>query len=342
MLAVDPPLVREAAARPEFGIRAIGNYLPSGRIDCEALARRLDVSDYTLRSKIGFDSLAQKSGDEDTSDMAVAAIRDLLDRVDVQPTEIDCLAVVTQNPDNFGIPQVSALVHGKLDWPETVAAFDISLGCSGYVYALAIVSGFLLAQNGRRGVLVTADPYSKIVDPEDRGTALIFGDAATATLIERGAPWRIGASDFGTAGSMSASLAVDGQRRFRMHGKDVARFCMRAIPRSIGRTLSKNGLSIDQIGMVVLHQGSRFIVDGIASELGATGKTPFSAVTIGNTSSSSIPLALSGLLDEADEQSTDTFVLSSFGVGMSWASTVIKRHRGDSPNDRATPLGGRL
>lgn len=290
------------------------------------LAKRLGVSDYTLGTKIGFDTLSVKSDCEDTSDMACKAISDLLQRTGLSPDEISCMAVVTQNPDGFGIPQVSALVHGKLGWPEGLATFDISLGCSGYVYALSIVSGFLAAQNGKHGILVTADPYSKIVDIEDRGTALIFGDAATATLISRDAPWRLGASDFGTAGAMAGSLELDDHRKIRMRGKDVARFCVRAVPLSIERALEKNDLAMDDVDLVLLHQGSRFIVDSIGEALGASAKTPFSAAAIGNTSSSSIPLVLQGLL-RAPLRS-EALVLSSFGVGLSWASTVIRRQPG--------------
>lgn len=307
-----------------YGIREIGSYLPSTRIDCVELAKRLGVSDYTLGTKIGFDALAIKSESEDTSDMACKAVLDLMQRTGLLPDEISCMVVVTQNPDGFGIPQVSALVHGKLGWAESLATFDISLGCSGYVYALSIVSGFLAAQGGKHGILVTADPYSKIVDTDDRGTALLFGDAATATLISSDATWRIGASDFGTSGAMAGSLELDEGRKIRMRGKDIAKFCMREVPRSIERALEKNDLAMVDVDLVLLHQGSRFIVDGVGEMLGASEKTPFCAAAMGNTSSSSIPLALQDVLRAPIQP--QALVLSSFGVGLSWASTVIRRN----------------
>lgn len=253
--------------------------------------------------------------------MACLAIDDLLKKHPVDPNEIGCLIVVTQNPDGHGIPQVSAIVHGRLEWPRSMAAFDISLGCSGYVYALHLLACFLNSQSARYGVLVTADPYSKIVDSEDRDTALLFGDAATATLVSREGAWKIGASDFGTSGDYAGSLQVDELGRLRMLGKEVARCCIREVPRSIGRALALNNLSIEETDLMLLHQGSKFIVESIGNALGAMEKTPFFAQQTGNTCCSSIPLGLSRLLDDGSH--AKTIVLSSFGVGLSWGSTVI-------------------
>lgn len=308
--------------RFEHGISAIGTYVPSTRIRCVDRAEQLSISKDTLISRIGFDTLSIKSNCETTSDLACRAIDDLLSKHRVDPQEIGCLIVVTQNPDGYGIPQVSAIVHGRLGWPKTMAAFDISLGCSGYVYALNLLASFLNSMQARYGILVTADPYSKIVDPEDRDTALLFGDAATATLLARGAPWRIGASDFGTAGDHASSLLIDGERRLRMLGKEVARLCIKEVPRSIGRALERNELTLDEVDVVLLHQGSKFIVESIGEVLGAAEKTPFVAQEVGNTCCSSVPLGLVGLL-EGDHPARN-IVLSSFGVGLSWGSTVLR------------------
>lgn len=123
----------------DFGIEAIGVYIPDDKLVCADHRHRLGMSSDTLERRTGFTALARKHASEDTSDMACKAVLDLFDRSKLSPDQIDCLVVVTQNPDGYGIPQVSALVHGKLELPESIAAFDLSLGCSGYVYALSIV-----------------------------------------------------------------------------------------------------------------------------------------------------------------------------------------------------------
>lgn len=306
----------------DHGIAAIGTYVPQQRIRCADQAERLSISTETLLSRIGFDTLSLKSSGETTSDLACLAIENLLGKCDIDTQDIGCLIVVTQNPDGYGIPQVSAIVHGRMGWPKTMAAFDISLGCSGYVYALNLLASFLRSMDARYGVLVTADPYSKIVDPEDRDTALLFGDAATATLLARDAAWKIGASDFGTSGDHAGSLLIDGDRRLRMIGRDVARCCIKEVPYSIGRALEKNALTLEEVDVVLLHQGSRFIVESIGNALGAAEKTPFVAQDVGNTCCSSVPLGLVDLLEDACP--ARTIVLSSFGVGLSWGSTVLR------------------
>ena len=322
------PATREVVSAPEphvagtdYGIADIGVYIPEQRIDTAARAPELGIPASTLQNRIGFTALARKAGHEETSDLAYRAVQDLLRRHPVDPNDIGCLVVVTQNPDGTGIPQVSALLHGKLGWPATVPAFDVSLGCSGYVYGLAIVSGFLATRNAKAGILVTADPYSKIVDPDDRGTALLFGDGASATLIERHGPWRLGRFDFGTAGQHAHYLHTDDRRRLRMDGQAVARFCLREIPRSIERTLSANGLALADVDRILLHQGSRCVVEDIAKAIGAETKTLFVAADIGNTASSSVPIALRCVIEEAPK--TCTILLSTFGVGMSWGTVSV-------------------
>lgn len=320
----------------DHGIAAIGTYVPRQRIRCADQAERLSISTDTLVSRIGFDTLSLKSNSETTSDLACRAIENLLEKCDVDAQDIGCLIVVTQNPDGYGIPQVSAIVHGRMGWPKTMAAFDISLGCSGYVYALNMLASFLRSMGARYGMLVTADPYSKIVDPDDRDTALLFGDAATATLLARDGAWKIGACDFGTSGDHAGSLLIDGDRRLRMIGRDVARCCIKEVPYSIGRALEKNALTLDEVDVVLLHQGSRFIVESIGNALGVAEKTPFVAQQVGNTCCSSVPLGLVDLLEHS--QPARTIVLSSFGVGLSWGSTVLRLDTQDDKreNNEAT------
>jgi 3-oxoacyl-[acyl-carrier-protein] synthase-3 len=232
---------------------------------------------------------------------------------------LDLIVVVTQNPDGHGLPHTSAVVHQKLKLPKTCFAFDISLGCSGFVAALAIVKGYLGATGGRRAVLFTADPYSKVQDPDDRNTALIFGDGAAATLVEETPNWRIGpAFDFGTDGSKSSALTVNPEGRLSMNGRMVFDFCALNVPGSVDRVLQANGLSKADVDAWVFHPGSKYIVDTISQRL-KIGPVPFPA-PYGNTVSSSIPM----ILKEMDPTKQRTVVISGFGVGLSWATTVLR------------------
>jgi len=178
------------------------------------------------------------------------------------------------------------------------------------------------ANGFKRAVLVTADPYSRIVDSTDKGTALIFGDAATATLLDDAPIYSLGKFTFGTKGSEADKLMCSTGALF-MNGRAVFNFAATEIPKNIRETLEFNGMSMEDIDHFVLHQGSRYIVQTIADRLRIDReKAPFLAATYGNTVSSSIPLMLSELMQEPANK---RMLLCGFGLGLSWASTVIQR-----------------
>lgn len=304
-----------------IGIKGIATHLPEGRIDNSARKEAFGATEDFIQNKLGFRRLALKPEREETSDLACAAVRALQAGAGLDLNAIETLVVVTQNPDGFGLPHTSAVVHGKLDLPATCAAFDISLGCSGWVYGLSVIKSFM-ADNGLKcGVLVTADPYSKVIASSDRDTAMLFGDAATATLLAPDATWRIGRFDFGTLGKGRGALEVRPNRHLHMNGRAVFEFSATHVPASIQRALQRNGATIADIDRVILHQGSRFIVDTVARRLGAADRTPFVAGDYGNTVSSSIPLALSNAVLATDKR----VLVAGFGVGLSYATTVLER-----------------
>jgi 3-oxoacyl-[acyl-carrier-protein] synthase-3 len=311
------------AARP-VGIKAVAAYVPAGRQDLSAELARYGVSLDFLREKTGCLTLARKLPEQDTSDLAVEALRALESGHAGVLRNAGLLIVVTQNGDNAGLPHASALVHGKLELGPDVAAFDISLGCSGWVYGLSIAKAFMEANGIEEGLLVTADPYSKIIDPHDRDTALLFGDAATATWLSASEPvWLPGVFAFGTDGSRAADLQVGEEGTLHMNGRGVLNFSATRVPACIRRTLELNAITMDEVDRVVLHQGSRYICKLIGERIGAAEKTPFLAEDTGNTVSSSIPLILARQACDDDR----TIVVAGFGVGLSWAATVLRRVR---------------
>jgi 3-oxoacyl-[acyl-carrier-protein] synthase-3 len=304
-----------------IGLAQIACHVPDQRIDNIELARGLGTSDTLLRDKIGFLRTARKDKGVETSDLCVEAVKRLLAVTGLDSQRIECLVVVTQNPDGRGLPHTSAIVHGKLGLSGRCAAFDISLGCSGFVYGLATVSALMAANGMTRGVLATADPYSKIIDSEDRDTVILFGDAAAAALLSDQPLWRIGRTDFGTLGQQRDGLAVSAGGKLVMNGRAVFNFSATEIPPSIRRTLAANSLELHDIDRFILHQGSRFIVDTIARRLEIEDRTPFCAQDYGNLVSSSIPVALADAVNESDRQ----VLISGFGVGLSFATTVLSR-----------------
>jgi 3-oxoacyl-[acyl-carrier-protein] synthase-3 len=303
-----------------IGIRAVSAYVPERRVELRPRMTEFGINEDFLTKKTGYFRLARKAEAQETSRLAQLAVQPLFDARPGLREELDALVVVTQNPDGYGLPHTAAILHGKLGLPTSVAAFDISLGCSGWVYGMSVLKSFLEANGMRHGVLVTADPYSKVLDDGDKNTALLFGDAATATLLgPTDVQWRIGKFVFGTDGTKWADLRVDENRKLRMNGMGVFTFSATKVPPCIKDTVAHNDLTLDAIDRVLLHQGSRYIVDTIGARLGMADKTPFSENGIGNTVSSTLPM----LLAEGVAAGARRVVVCGFGVGLSWAATVL-------------------
>jgi len=305
-----------------IGIQEIGTYIPAARIDNRQRMERFEVDEAFLLEKTGMTELAVKGDNEETSDLCCRAFEDLVEKSGLSVDEIECLVVCTQNPDGKGLPHTSAVVHGKLNLPKTCAAFDISLGCSGFVYGLSIIQAFMQANGMTKGVLMTADPYSKILDQNDKNTSLLFGDAATATLISDQPKWLTGRFKFGTSGQEGEAIKVNPEAgALSMNGRAVFSFSATVVPNNIKDMLTLNGLELADIDLFALHQGSRFIVDTLKKRLGLPeDRAPFVATEYGNTVSSSIPLILCGV-----PKSCGRIVIAGFGVGLSWGSTVLFR-----------------
>ena len=309
-----------------IGIKHIATYLPESRINNKLLAEIFDADDHFIQQKIGMLQLSRKAETEETSDMAVQAVLNLQQEHGVDLSMTECLVLVTQNPDGHGLPHTSAVVHHRLSLPSACAVFDISLGCSGYVQALSVVKAFMQSQNMRYGLLVTADPYSKIINPLDRDTAMLFGDGASATWLSEDADWHIGAADFGIQSQQYDALQTSADGHLFMNGRAVFTFAATQVPASVKRVLEKAQLGMADLDQVFLHQGSRYIVDTLAKRIGAEGKTPFAATAYGNTVSSSIPMMLAQYL----QPQWSKVLLCGFGVGLSWATCLLENNNDHS------------
>lgn len=304
-----------------IGITAIGSYVPAGRISNLERAARFETDADFVEGKLGIREVSVAAADERSSDMCVRAFEALREKHPIEPEAVQALIVVTQNPDTR-LPHVSSIVHGRLGLRHDCACFDVSLGCSGWVYALTIMKSLLEASGLEAGLIFTSDPYSKIVDPGDKNTAMLFGDAATCTLLTADAVYDIGRWTANTKGSEGHNLAErDGT--LTMNGRAVFNFCATEVPKDIRLAAKRNGVALEEIDRFLFHQGSKFIVDTIANRLKLPReKVAFDIETHGNTVSSSIPLLLE---KEMGAGGARRILVSGFGVGLSWASNVLFR-----------------
>jgi 3-oxoacyl-[acyl-carrier-protein] synthase-3 len=306
-----------------IGITAVASYIPKTLVSNLGRVERAGKTREFIVDKIGFCHVARKETGEETSDLCVKAFATLSKRRPVEIADVDCLVVCTQNPDGHGLPNTASVVHAKLGLGAEVAAFDISLGCSGYVYGLNVIRSFMHANGYRNGLFFTADPYSKILDPNDFDTELLFGDAATVTYLSERPVYAIMKSRFASNGSLRHSIQVKPEdRKLSMLGSNVFKFTMTVVPEQIQACLGDNDLKLEDIDLFLLHQGSRFIVENMSRKLGIPSeKAPFEARDLGNTVSSTIPIMLEKRMSAPPKR----ILLCGFGVGLSWATTILER-----------------
>ncbi|MFY8285231.1 ketoacyl-ACP synthase III [Pseudoalteromonas sp. SSMSWG5] len=302
-------------------IKEIGTYIPKQKINNYTNAERFSETKEFVDSKIGSEELPQIAENENTSDMVVKAVEALLEKSQLGKNEIEALVVVTQNADFGGLPHCSAIAHGKLLLKPNVSCFDISLGCSGYVYGLSILKAHMIEMGFKNAILVTADPYSKIINREDRVTSLLFGDAATATLLSTEGVFSIERPLLNTEGSGGEALVK--KEHLFMNGRQVFNFAATKVPAHITEYLTQYSLNKEDIDAFILHQGSASIVEVISRKLGLESKkAPLDIRKTGNTVSSSIPILLERYIHDKEG---NNIIISGFGVGLSWATNLLRR-----------------
>lgn len=301
-------------------IHSIGVYLPAERVSNLSRAEEFAVTRPFLERKIGILERAVKKQEETTSDLCVKAYQDLTGDTPIDLTQIQLLAVVTQNPD-MKMPHTAAIMHQKLGLSRHCMTFDIGQACAGYTHALTILSALMERLHLDHALLFTCDPYSEIIDPHDKNTALLFGDAATVSyLTNAGTGYRVVDADYGTV--PDSAMAAYCRETVVMNGMEIFNNAVREAPQSIKTVLTRNALTIADIDLLLLHQGSKTVVDYIKQLLAIPSeKAPFAIQLYGNTSSSSIPLLFKEPLRQKQHQRV---LLSAFGAGFSWGSCLLE------------------
>ncbi len=322
---------------------AFGAAFPEWRVTAEEVAEWTGGDAAFVARKVGIESRAFLRADESSIDLAAAAVQDLFTRsgLPCDLPEVNLLIVVTQNPAHR-IPQDSSLLADRLGLPHSVASFDLSLGCSGWVYGVSVARAMVEAEGLRHALVVTCDPYSRCMRRGDRSTVTVFGDGAAATLISADGGGAIGRADFGTDGSLGHHLMIQAGGAARppvslhgtaqldpeaaslhMDGRAIFEFMVSRVPDSVARCLEKNGLSKDDVDYFVFHQASGFMLKQLIRIMDLDpDRTPIEVAETGNTVSSSIPLVLNAL-DGRGELRGRRVLVSGFGVGLSWATNVI-------------------
>ena len=319
-----------------FGIEKIETYLPPGCLSSAVLAEEFGFDLEFIEKKIGVKQLFVVDG-EKVSDLAVRVMNQILEAYPSLRSQLDVLVVCTQTPD-YQLPQVSSMVQGRCNLKRTLVSFDISLGCSGFVYGLSVVESLLARHGLMSGVLITAETYSRIIDPTDRNTRCLFSDGAAATLITRQGNIRFGKFRFGTDGEHYDHLIVrpplNGVEKPRlfMDGRGIFGFAVSTIPDEVYYICEANNVSLNDIDFFVFHQASKFLLDTIAKKIQLVDASRLVNILhlCGNTVSSSIPMALKNTISVHGWRELKVLI-SGFGVGLSWATTILKTE-GDCSN----------
>lgn len=308
-----------------IGIKDIASYICEKRISNRGRVFNGEViGDTFIENKVGITSVSRKEDNENASDLCVKAFNNLLEKhKDLDVSTIDCVCVCTQNGD-YNLPHTSAIVHGKLGLSKNCAVFDISLGCSGYVYAINIMKNFMEANNFKNGLLFTSDPYSEIVDTNDKNTSLIFGDGASVTWLSEQCIYNVGNIYTYSDGSQYSMLIHEADKSLFMDGRMIFNFALENVPNIINNNLISAGLSSDNIDLFILHQASKYIVDNLTRRMKIDkSKVPFNIMEYGNTVSSSIPI----VLEEFLHKEKNKILLCGFGVGLSIASIILYKEK---------------
>ncbi|MCI6231640.1 MAG: ketoacyl-ACP synthase III [Selenomonas sp.] len=311
-------------------------------------AKRVENPPGRLRKKTGIAARHIASDGETAADLAYRAAENLLCTSDCREA-IDFLILCTQSPDYF-LPPTACILQDRLGLRKSCGAFDFDLGCSGYVYGLGIAKGLIESEQAEHVLLLTSETYSKYIHPEDSATLPLFGDGATATLIEAVDTNSFGIDGivYGTDGSGAKNLIVPvgGQRHphatteveetrdkygnvrtnrnLFMSGSGIMNFALDVVPKALEEILSKTHLAREDIDYYVFHQANQFMLRYLQQECNLEGMPYWNNVAeVGNTVSSSIPIALFDLLRNHDGTSLRHVLLMGFGVGLSWGGCVV-------------------
>ena len=313
-------------------ITGLGCHVPERVLTNADLEQIVDTSDEWIVERTGIRERRIAADDEALTDVCLPAARRALEMAGVEPATVDLVVVATVTPDMM-FPSSSALIADALGMPAA-AAYDLSAGCTGFVYAIAQAHAMLAAGLSRRALVVGADVLSKILDWTDRSTLVLFGDGAGAVVMEGVQAGGFLGFELGADGAGGANLWLpgSGSRRFddpqglvKMNGREVFKFATRVMVTSAEAILAECGKSVDDVDVYVPHQANVRIIDHAVRKLAIPlAKTVVNVDRYGNTSSGSIPLALADAADDGRLEPGKLVLLTGMGAGLTWGSALIE------------------
>jgi 3-oxoacyl-[acyl-carrier-protein] synthase-3 len=315
-----------------ISITGLGAHVPARIVTNEELAGLVDTTDEWILERTGIRERRIAGDDEAMTDIALPACRQALDAAGGDPATVDLVIVATVTPD-MTFPSTAALLADALGMPAA-AAYDLSAGCTGFMYALAQAYGMLAGGLARRALVVGGDVLSKILDWSDRSTVVLFGDGAGAVVVEQVESGGFLGFELGAdgAGGVNLWLPGSGSRRFedadrlvKMNGREVFKFATRVLVSSAQKILAECGRTIDDVDVYVPHQANVRIIDYATSKLGIDpGRVVVNVDRYGNTSSGSIPLALVDAQRDGRLVPGKLVLMTGMGAGLTWGSSLIE------------------
>ena len=316
-----------------------GKYVPGRVLTNDDLSRMVDTSDEWIRTRTGIRERHVAEDDETTTSTAIRAARQALEVAGLRPAQLDLIVVATVTPD-YLFPAAACLVQDALG-ATRAAAFDLSAGCSGFVYALGIAAHLVCAGVYRTVLVIGAETLSRITDWTDRDTCVLFGDGAGAVLLQAGEDeGGVLATTLGADGSggdllrlpaggsrnpASHQTVAEGLHFIQMKGREVFRFAVRVMPAATQQVLEMAGLSLADLNLLIPHQANQRIIEAAARALDLPPEVVYSNLErYGNTSAASIPIALSEAVEEGRIQPGDLVVCVGFGAGLTWGAAAIR------------------
>lgn len=326
------------SARSAVGIVGTGSYLPSHVVTNDDVGEPAGVDDAWIVRKTGIRCRRFAKHDEATSDLATAAARAALEDAGIRAADLSVIIVATSTPDSPQPPTAARVAHA-LDAPHAAAAFDLNAVCSGFVYALAVARGMVAAEGGH-ALVVGADLYSRITDPRDRRTRILFGDGAGAVVLGPAAPRRrvlatrlltfsegrdlVGVAAGGTRLGTSPETVGGGLHYFAMDGRGVREIVAAHLPGTISEFLGAAGVGNDEVSHVVPHQGNGVMLTELTEDLALPRAVLHTTVgDYGNTSAASIPITLDEAARAGALNRGEKVLLAAFGGGFSFGYALI-------------------
>ncbi|EOU1462111.1 ketoacyl-ACP synthase III [Clostridium perfringens] len=314
-----------------------GLYTPKNLVENERLQEFLETSDEWIRTRTGIER-RYISLYENTSDLAVEASKKALSQARLSAEEIDLIIVATVTPDNF-TPSTACIVQDKLG-AKNAWAFDINAACTGFIYALKLGRSLIRSGEANNALIIGAETLSKALNWEDRGSCVLFGDGAGATVLtSTEEDCGIKCVNVKSDGSKGDSLVIQGlplnspfkdgrevsENYINMNGREIFKFATKVMEESIVEILEKENIKIEDIAAIIPHQANLRIIDYVVKRLGIPREKFITNLqNYGNTSGASIPIALCESIDEGNLKKGDNIIMVGFGGGLTWGAALIK------------------